>query len=264
MLPLAGSTPPTTADEFARALADGLRAAGLAPRAVEADGGAWPEVARLVVDLTGAEVTRATRLPVVSERVGAGVKVAEVELRASPGRFEKTPIHLSMRLAGVVADFERTADGALALALASAAGGELTAHISLTDLEAALHALAVALGAKQGVEAKTTRLEIEAPTPRSLVFRAAVTAKVFIMTTTVKVRGRVDLDEQLNARVSGLVAEGEGMMAGMVESALRPRLAKIEAQTFALGAFVTAGLHVSDATVSVDDAMHLHATLGGA
>ena len=107
-------------------------------------------------------------------------------------------------------------------------------------------------------------LEISAPTPRTLDVRIAVMAKVFIMTTTVKVRGRVELDDQLNARLTGLVAEGEGMVAGMVESALRPRLAEIEKRMWALGTLVAAGLRVRDAAVCVDDALRLHATLAGA
>ena len=77
-------------------------------------------------------------------------------------------------------------------------------------------------------------------------------------------RGRVELDDQLNARCTGLVAEGEGMLGSMVESALRPRLAQFEGRTFALGAFVAGGLRLRDVAVRVDDALRLHATLAGA
>jgi hypothetical protein len=173
-------------------------------------------------------------------------------------------VHLRVRLAGATTEFTRDGQGALALALARAAGGEVDLHIFHADLEAGLHAMAAALAKKQGVEVKSTRLDIAAPTSRTLELQVTVTAKAFIMTTTVKIRGKVELDEELNVRFSGLAAEGEGMMGGMVEGALRPRLASFEGRTFALGAFVAGGLRVRDAAVRVDDALRLHATLAGA
>lgn len=258
MIPLAGTSIPSTADELAHSLTEGLRACGLAPREVTVSEG------RLAIDLTGAEISRTTRLPVGRERIGAGPEIADVALRAEPLLFEKAPVHLRVRLAGVTTEFARAADGIVVLNLAQAASGSVDAHILQANLEAAVNALATEAAAKQGVQVKSTQLEIEAPTPRRLVFRATVTAKAFVMTTTVKLRGEVELDAELNARFANLAVEGEGMIASLVEGALRPRLAEFEARTFALGALVAGGLRVSDAALSVDDALRLHATLAGA
>jgi hypothetical protein len=263
MFPIAGSTPPNHPDELSRALAEGLRAHGLVPQSVQAEG-EWPELKRVAVDLTGAEATTATRLPVAQERIGAGPKIAVFEMDAAPLSFEAIPVHLRVRLASAATEFARAAEGTLALTFASAASGEIDLHILRGDLEAGLQAIAAALAAKQGVEVKSTKLEITAPTPRTLDLRVAVIAKVFIMTTTVTVRGRVEIDDQLNARFTGLGADGEGITAGMVESAIRPRLAKLEERTFALGTFVAAGLRVREVAVRADDALRLHATLAGA
>jgi len=263
MFPLAGSSPPNQPDELTRALADGLRACGLTSRSVQTDG-AWPELTRLAIDLTGAEATLATPVPVANEQIGAGPRLAAFELDAAPLHFEAIPVHLRVRLASAATEFARAAEGALALALASAASGEIDLHIFHADLEAGLHTLVAGLAKKHGADVKSTRLEITAPTARSLALQITATAKAFIVTTTVKVRGRVELDDQLNARCTGLVAEGEGMLGSMVESALRPRLAQFEGRTFALGAFVAGGLRLRDVSVRVDDALRLHATLEGA
>ena len=285
MFPLAGSALPTSAEEFARALSDGLRACGLDLCEVRTDGGSWPEVERLAISFSnvdakhsmegflgwrvaagGGAVADAIRLPVGHEQFVAGPTVEVFELQIAPRLFEKMlgQIHLEAKLCGAVTEFWRAADGALGLTLQSARGGELDAYVFLFDLERVAQRFLANLAEEQGVEVKSSRLEIAAPTPRTLDFRIVVTAKVFIMTATVNVRGSVVLDDQLNARFIGLTAEGEGMMAGMAESVLRPRLAKLEAKTFALGAFVAGGLRVQDVAVSVDDALRLHATLSGA
>lgn len=258
MLPLAGSAVPSTAEELARALDSGLRGCGLISREVTGD------ERRLAIDLTGAEASRATRLPVGRERIGPGPEIAEFALNAEPLLFEKTPVHLRMQLGGVTTEFSRAADGALVLNVARAAGGAVDAHIFRSDLDAAVHALATEAAAKQGVQVKSTKIEVEAPSPRRLVFSVTVTVKAFVMTTTVKLRGEAHLDADLTARLAHLDVEGEGMIAGMVEGALRPQLAKIGARTFALGALVAGGLRVSDAALAVDDALRLHATLAGA
>ena len=100
MLPLAGSAVPSTAEELARALDSGLRGCGLISREVTGD------ERRLAIDLTGAEASRATRLPVGRERIGPGPEIAEFAsrpihswllvvqnaLRCSTGFFEPEPI----------------------------------------------------------------------------------------------------------------------------------------------------------------------------
>jgi len=78
------------------------------------------------------------------------------------------------------------------------------------------------------------------------------------------VRGRVDLDDALNARISGLAAEGEGMLSSIVESGLRPHLAKLEKEKLALGSLVAGGLRVSDVSISAGATVRLHATFAGA
>jgi hypothetical protein len=81
---------------------------------------------RLAIDLTGAEATLATPVPVANEQIGAGPRLAAFELDAAPLHFEAIPVHLRVRLASAATEFARAAEGALALALASAASGEST------------------------------------------------------------------------------------------------------------------------------------------
>jgi len=264
MLPLAGRAVPADRQSFTEALRAGFKALGLEPRAVEATGDDWPCLAHLTLDLTGAEASRALRPPGGMEKTGEKMTIGQFSLLAQPLLIEKTPLQIDARFSAAEAEFMRDREGALFLSLLSAGSGELDVTIAHSDLERALHSAAAEAAAKHGAEVKSATLELETPTPRSLVFRAAVTAKVFIMKTTVRVRGRVDLDETLSARIFGLAAEGEGMLASIVESGLRPHLAKVEGEKFALGGLVAGGLRVSDVSISAGPLIQLHASFADA
>jgi hypothetical protein len=261
MLPLASSSAPSDLTELARALDDGLRGRGLIPRKVAATGGVWPRMERLTVDLGGAEASRATRLPTANRTGGPRLQADVVEVVATPVHFEGTPVNVRLHLEDATAEIGQDSEGAFVLTPVQAARGELAMDVSRAALEAGLHTAIAALASQKGADIKSTRLEFDAPTPRRLNFRLSVTAKVFIMTTTVNVHGRIDLDDQLNARISELKAEGEGMMAGMIEGALRPQFARLEQKPIALGALIAAGLRVSDLAVSCDDSLRLRATV---
>jgi len=263
MLPLAGAALPTDSTSLALALANGFRLHGLEPRQIRASGDAWPNVEQLTIDLTGAEASRALRPPEHPRPSGGEIAITSFELRAEPIYLEKIPVRILAAFSSAQAAFSQAANGALFLRLLQAASGEVETSVTHAEMERGLLALASEAAAKHGAEVKSTHLELETPTPRTLVFRAAVTAKVFIMKTTVRVRGRIDLDDALNARLSGLAADGDGMLASIVQGSLRPHLARLESQTFALGALVAGGLRVSDVSISAGPVVRLHATFAG-
>ena len=261
MLPLSGSTIPADPATIARALGDGLRARGLNAREIQATGGAWPHLDRLTIDLTRAQASRALRWPTVHRPVGKGITIGAFQLDAVPLLLEEVPVEVRSWLRDAVAKFSKDDTGALFLTLDRAASGEIEVKVAHAALERGLHALARELAAKQGADVKSTRLVLETPTSRALIFRVAVVAKMMIMKTTVHLRGRADLDDQLNVRLSQLEAQGEGLFSALIESGLRPRLARLEKQTFALGGLVTGGLRVDQLAVSAGETIRLHATL---
>ncbi|MEO6567935.1 MAG: hypothetical protein ABIO94_04165 [Opitutaceae bacterium] len=264
MLPLSGPEQPVDHSSLSEALRSGFQAHGLEPKVVTAVGGRWPKITSLAIDLTGAEASRALRPPRKSEKTGEHLEIETFEFRAHPLSIEKIPVIIDAHFNAAEAEFAQDGKGVRFLQLRSARSGEVDVTITHADLEKALLTVAAEAASKHGAEVKSARLEIETPTPRTLVFRAAVTAKVFIMKTTVRVRGRIDLDDALNAQVSELVAEGEGMLSSIVESGLRPHLAKLEREKLALGSLVAGGLRVSDVAISAGATLRLHATFAGA
>lgn len=264
MLPLAGRAIPADHASLAEALRSGFRSYGVNPRDAQVTGGAWPHVAEIAIDLTGGEATRALRAPSECEKTGAHLEIDTFNLQAHPLHIENTPVTIDAHFSGAKAAFVRDKKGALFLRLERAQSGKVDVAIVHADLEKALQRVASEAAGKHGAEVKSATLELETPSRRTLLFRAAITAKVFIMKTTVRVRGRVDFDEALNARISGLAAEGEGMLSSLVESGLRPHFAKLEQEPFAIGSLVAGGLRVSDVSVSAGATLRLNATFTSA
>jgi hypothetical protein len=104
MIPLAGPAFPRSNQELGEAVAAGFNRHHLAAREVLVEGGTFPAVETLRIDLSGAEATRelrgAARGPATG---GQQVIAARLEVLAEPLLFEGTPLRL--RLTAEQADF---------------------------------------------------------------------------------------------------------------------------------------------------------------
>ena len=71
MLPISADTFPKTADELVTALRGGFDLKGLTLRAISAEGG-YPQLTKLSIDITDAQVSRENRLGAVTGETGVG------------------------------------------------------------------------------------------------------------------------------------------------------------------------------------------------
>ena len=148
-------------------------------------------------------------------------------------------------------------------AMQSDAGIRLT--VTRAELERAIHAAVSAAAEKQGATVKETRVTMSAPSARAVEFTVDCTAKVFIATAKLTVRGRVEVDDALAARISGLAVSGEGMIAALAQSFLHPHLAKWNDRTIPLPELTQGGFLLRDVRVEVtDDALRIEAELAAA
>ncbi len=260
MLPLAAEKFPATPDELAAALTGGFAARGVAVQSLRADGAALGALTALHIGLTGARFTRGFRVSAMPAAEPA-VVTERLEIIGAPLDFEGTPLevrvqaeHAEMRFAG------QPGDGALVLA--DAAGGFVSFAIGHAALEGLLHRLATNAAEKQGVEIKKTKLELTARGPRALSFRCEVTAKMFVMSADLSLSGNLDVDEQLNARVSGLTLGGDAMITKLAAGFVRPQLDKLEGRVIPLLALAPGGLKLRDVEIAVRDGLEIRAKFG--
>ena len=261
MLPLAAEKFPATPDELAAALKGGFAARGVAVPEVRAEGAVLATLAALRVGLTGARFTRGFRVTATPAAEPATVVAERLEIIGSPLDFEGTPLAVRLEAEGAELHFAgEPADGALVLA--DAAGGFVTLTVAHGALEALLHRLAKEAAEKQGVEIKKTKLDLTARGPRALSFRCAVTAKMFVMSADLSLSGNLDVDEQLNARLSGLTLGGDAMIAKLAAGFVRPQLDKLEGRVFPLLALAPGRLKLRDVEIATRDGLEIRAKFG--
>jgi len=160
--------------------------------------------------------------------------------------------------------FGRASEGPLQLVIKSGGAGRLEMEATTSEVEQGLHRVLSELAGNHGATIKNTQLNLNAVTPRSIKFDVTCTAKVFIATATLTVGGQLEIDDQLNARLSGVAVKGEGMIASMAQSMIQPRLAEWEGRVVPLGDYVAAGLTVRDLRISTGEKIRLEATFGPA
>ena len=262
MLPLSGSDFPASPETLAAALRGGLERRGISVRDIRADG-EWPRLAELTIDLTGAQLARATRPVQASTDAQPGASIARLAIVAAPLYFEKTPLRLDLHAQDAECAFARDSAQEPVLQLTRSGSGSVVLEAQRADLETVLKTFATAALAKQGAEVKSVRLELNSLGPRSLGFRAEVTAKAFLMTARVAVTGRLDVDDQLNLRVRDLATSGDGMIANLAGGFLRPRFIEMEKRVISLAAFSFAGVKMHGVRISGGEALRIEAQFGG-
>lgn len=263
MLPLSSEKTPAAAQELAEALNGGLVARGITPRSVEATGDAFPKLNTLSIDITGAQLGRDARLPAITGTAGGGVQVERFDLIGAPLFFEKTALELRIAATQLKSHFlGGPGDGALVMD--SADTGTVSVAVAKEALEALVQLLAAEAASKQGIEVRKTNLTFTQEGPRAVLFRAEVTAKVFVMTAKLSLSGRAEIDGDLNARFSGLTLGGDAMITKLAGGYLRPHLDRLEGRVFPLLAFSLGGLKLQDVEILVGPTIEIRARLGTA
>ena len=258
MLPLAAEKFPVTPDELAAAVTAGFAARGVEVESLRAEGAALSELAVLTVGLTGARFTRGFRISSKPVTDAAAVLIERLEITGAPLEFEGTP--LSVRVEAERAELRFAGEpGDGALVLAGAASGSVVLAVAQSALENLLHRLAKDAAEKQGVEVKKTTLELTARGPRALAFRCAVTAKMFVLSADLSLSGNLDVDDQLNARVSGLTLGGDAMITKLAAGFVRPQLDKLEGRVIPLLAMAPGGLQLRDVEISTREGLEVRA-----
>ena len=128
---------------------------------------------------------------------------------------------------------------------------EISANIS--DLERAITEIAKREAGKQGVALEEVRLNFRPLGPRTLEVEGNVRAKKMVFTTTVRITGRLEINEQLSATISNLNCAGEGAIGSMACAFISPQLAKLNGQSLLLNSLVSHERPLRDVRISADE-----------
>ena len=266
MFPLKTKTLPANAADLARQLNESLRDLfRLANDPVTIQEISYPPLARLNVSLHGAQLL-GTPPPVPS--VGAdrspALRVDSFSVKGS--RVSVGPANVDFALEATKLDLHRASDarGNVVLVLHNAADGSIQVSASRRDLEALIAEVACTEAGKHGVSIDNVQLSLRSNSPRSLAAEVRLRAKKLFLSTTLRITGQVDLDDKLNAKISGLDCTGEGAIASVACGVLKPHLERINGRQFPLMSLPLGEVRLRDVRIVAGDKLSVSAEFGSA
>ena len=267
MFPLAGKNFPDSGEALAEAIQGALAQVLTLPKknsAVAVQGGKFPKVKTLKIDLSGASVSAAVPppKPKATGKREPGVEVDQLEVVGQPIKYEQNKLDLSLSARGVKFDYGRDKKGQPLLVLADAKGGHVEAKISKSDIESLARAAAELAAKQQGIKIEGLDLTLTSSGPRSLAADARVKAKKLMVSGVIHIRGKVDVDDEMNATVSDLECKGEGVVGTMVAGVVQGKLKPYEGKVFPLMTFSLGDVALRDLKIDVKNTVRVSADFG--
>jgi len=121
------------------------------------------------------------------------------------------------------------------------------------DIEALIRDVASREAAKQGVTIDSVQLSLQQCDAHALAAEVQLRARKLFLAATIRITAQFDLDEQLNARISGARCTGDGAIATLACGFLAPHLQKIDGRTFPLISLPLGEVPLRDVQMSVGD-----------
>ncbi len=266
MFPLFRKTLPADREGLRESIEESLRQIVTpAGPMVAIEGGSYPELASICVSLDNATVgDHPRRPPAQVESVEPALQVENFEISGAPILVQGAGIHLSCRAREVEIGQGRDSEGNVLLLLQNVAEGSIQIATPVTDLEALLRAGAKAAAAQQGVAVEDVRIKLHTCSARSLDVTVQVRARKLFLSATVRINGRLEIDEQLNACLSGLQCAGEGKLGALACGFLSPHLQRFNEREFPLAALPLGGIKLHDVQIAASAELRVTAQFGQA
>jgi hypothetical protein len=267
MFPLACTAFPTTPAELATALRASLAGHLTFPpgaKGVEAIGPSLDRLQQVLIDLSNAkvELKPPPPKPVVTGPRTPGVCADRLQVLARPLRVQDASAQFELVATGVKCDFARDQQGKPMLVLADAEHGRVESSVTRADLQAILLAGARIGAAQHGVTIQDLQIDLTPNGPRGVGINLRVKAKKMMMSGVVSVRGSAQIDDQLNARFSGLSCDGEGVVGKMAATMLSTKLREFEGKQIALSALSLGDLTLRDLQIDASNGLRITAEIG--
>jgi hypothetical protein len=266
MFPLKTDTLPASAADLARLLNQSLRELFL----VESDPvtireSSYPHLEELNVSLDGAQLRgKPPSMPSRSGEPGPALDVDSFKVKALALSIGPAAIDLCLSASAVTLHQSNDSAGNVLLLLHNAAKGHIEISTSASDLEALIAEVAKTEAAKHGVSIDSVQLTLRSKSSRSLAAEVHLRAKKLFLSASIRITGQLDLDEALNARISGLDCTGDGAIASVACGVLKPHLQKIDGREFPLMSLPLGEVRLRDVQLAVGDRLSVTADFGSA
>ncbi len=148
------------------------------------------------------------------------------------------------------------------LVMTDAQQGEAHFRVSLADLNALVRDATDDNASRAVFFVDETKLTMRSDNPHSLEAKVDIDGFWLLIPTSITLTGRIDVDDEFNARVSHLTCVGGRVGGPLMASFLGPALKKFDGKTMPLVAFPGDRMHMRDLRISVDDSLRVDAVFG--
>lgn len=237
MIPLAASVPPSSSSSLCEAIRGGCVGKKFSVQAVEASALQFPRMESLELDISGTQMDSESRFP---QPAAAPLdfpiyEVQNFSLHATPLLWENIAAELGVKISNARFGLAPEREGEFSLLLQQTDQGRASVKIAVADLRAAAERWIKKAAEQQGAEIKKTVLKLHSTGPRSGELELEITAKLFVMTATLVIRGAVSIEEPFEMRFSGWTCTGQSMITSAANALLKPRFEQLENQRISLG-----------------------------
>jgi hypothetical protein len=259
---------PKTGDEIAASLTEGFKRVLTLPDATKTlatlDGLEFPVLHSLLINLTDTQGDTERKSPKLSKKTDPqpGLDVARLVIQGHPFVYEAAKINLDLIASDAKLSLQPDRKGNQVLFLADVKEGKLTCDISVADIEALLLAVAQNAGKENGIEVRRATIKVAVPEPRSLSADISCVVHKGLITETVHMKGTLVIDDELNAKASGLKVSGDGPVSAVIIGLMARSIEKYEDKKMPLVSFPSRNVKLKDIQFKADDSLHLTASFG--
>jgi hypothetical protein len=264
MFPLYTATFPSSAADLQRLLNESLQRIFVAESdPVTVRERSYPHLDALNISLNGARLRAdPPHPPIVSGETSPALKIDQLTLSASPLSLGPAAVNLSVSAREVQVGQGKDPNNQIVLSLESAADGNIEISVRQSDLEALTAKLAQNQASKQGITIDNVQLKLRQESAHSIAAEVRLRARKLFLQASIRVTGQLDLDDQLNLKISGLNCTGDGGMATLACGILTPYLQKIDGQEFPLMSIPCGQVRLRDVQLAVDENLTITAQFG--
>ena len=142
--------------------------------------------------------------------------------------------------------------------------GRIDVSVAKVDLEKLILAVAKREADKQGVAIEDLKLSLTSAGPRAIEGIVQVRARKLFLRGVIRIAARLEVDEKLTAKLSGLTCTGDGAVGAMASNLLRPHLQQLDGRQLNLAALPLGEISLRDIEIAAGEKLEITAQFGRA
>lgn len=224
---------------------------------------AFPALAELRIALDGAELrTDPPRPPAVVGSGSPGLQIDALHIGGSGLRIGPAAADVMLRAEHVGLNQAVDRNGEIVLLVQNAANGTIDITTSKQDLERAVAMVAKEEAGKHGVTIDQVQLTFRQRSSKSLDAEVQLRGRKLFFSTVIRIAASLDLDHELNARISRLTCNADGAIGALACTGLAPHLQKLDGRTFALMGLPLGEIRLRAVTLAAGEKLAVSAEFG--